>query len=100
VEGSGVSCRNGGTEAVGAGKTVAAAVQRCSALPGRLCLDRVTDQWDPCGFRFFQFIQNQLNFKNSKWVPYVDLKIPNFGMRLDWYIMNNFLNCADIQFST
>jgi hypothetical protein len=27
---------------------------------------------------FFQFIQNRLNFKNSKWVPYVALKIPNF----------------------
>jgi hypothetical protein len=31
---------------------------------------------------FFQFIQNRLNFKNSKWVPYFALKIPNFCMRL------------------
>jgi hypothetical protein len=27
---------------------------------------------------FFQFIQNWLKFKNSKWVPYLALKILNF----------------------
>jgi hypothetical protein len=43
-----------------------------------VCLDRETDGWAPRGFDFFQFIQNRLNFKNSKWVPYVALKIPNF----------------------
>jgi hypothetical protein len=49
---------------------------------------------------FFQFIQNWLNFKNSKWVSYLATKIPNFCMRITWDIMNNFLNCANIQFLT
>jgi hypothetical protein len=35
----------------------------------------------------FQFIQNRLNFKNSKWVPYLAPKIPNFlyAARLGYY---------------
>jgi hypothetical protein len=49
---------------------------------------------------FFQFIQNRLNIKKTKWVPYLAPKIPNFGMCLVWDIMNNFLNCANIQFTT
>jgi hypothetical protein len=31
-------------------------------------------------------------------MSYLNPKIPNFGMLLDWGIMNNSLNCADIQF--
>jgi hypothetical protein len=49
---------------------------------------------------FFQLIQNWLNFKNSKWVPYLAPKIPNFCMQLIWDIVSNFLNCANIQFQT
>jgi hypothetical protein len=49
---------------------------------------------------FFLFIQNRLNFKNLKWVPYFAPKTPNFCMRLAWDIMNNFLNCDNIQFLT
>jgi hypothetical protein len=91
---------NGGSKAVGTGKVVAATVRRRSARPGRLCTDRVTDWWVLHGFQFFQFIQNWLNFKNSKWVPYLTPKIPNFCILLAWDIMNNFLNCLDIQFVT
>jgi hypothetical protein len=91
---------NDGSEAVGTGKAVATTVRRRSAWPRRLCSDEVTDRWAPRGFRYFQFIQNRLTFKNSKWVPYVTPKIPNFCMRLAWDIMNNFLNCANIQFPT
>jgi hypothetical protein len=88
---------NGGSEAVGAGKVAAAAVRRCSTWPGCLCSDYETDGWAPRSFDFFfQFIQNQLNFKNSKWVPYLVPKIPNVCMRLSWDITNMFLNCADI----
>jgi hypothetical protein len=87
---------NGGNEAVGMGKVAATTVRRCSARFGRLCSERVTDRWVPCGFRFFQFIQNQLNIKNSKWVPYVTPQIPNFCMLLAREIMNNFVNCANI----
>jgi hypothetical protein len=32
-------------------------------------------------------------------MPYLAPKISKCGMLLDWGIMNNFLNCADIQFS-
>jgi hypothetical protein len=91
---------NGGSEAVGMGKAVATAVRRRSTRPGHLCSDRVTDRWVLRDFRFFQFIQNQINFKNSKWMYYLASKIPNFCMRLSWDIRNNFLNCADIQLST
>jgi hypothetical protein len=41
---------NGGSEAMGLGKAAAAAVRGCSMRPGRLCSDRVTDRWVPCGF--------------------------------------------------
>jgi hypothetical protein len=27
-------------------------------------------------------------------------KIPNFWMRLDWNILNNFLNCSNFKFPT
>jgi hypothetical protein len=74
---------NGGSEAMGAGKAAAAADRRRSTWPGRLCSDQATDRWVPRGFQFFfQFIQNWLNFKNSKWVPYLASKIPNIFMRL------------------
>jgi hypothetical protein len=45
---------------------------------------------------FFQFIKNWLNFKKSKWVPYLASKILNFCMPLALDIMNNFFNYADI----
>jgi hypothetical protein len=32
-------------------------------------------------------------------MPYPAPKIPKFRMLLDWGIMNNSLNCADMQFS-
>jgi hypothetical protein len=32
-------------------------------------------------------------------MSYLAPKIPKFCMMLDWRIMNNFLNCDDIQFS-
>jgi hypothetical protein len=32
-------------------------------------------------------------------MPYLASKIPKFSMLLDWGIVNNSLNCADIQFS-
>jgi hypothetical protein len=44
---------NGGYEAMGVGKAVAATVRRCSARPGRLCSDREIDGWAPHGFDFF-----------------------------------------------
>jgi hypothetical protein len=91
---------NNGSEAVGVGKVVAAAVRRRSARPGHLCSDRENDGWAPCGFDFFQFIQNWLNFKNSKGVHYIAPKIPNFCMRLARDIINNFLHFVDIQFNT
>jgi hypothetical protein len=85
----------------GHGKLVAATLWRCSVPPRRLCSDRETDWWAPHSFDFFfQFIQNHLNFKNLKWVPYIAPKFPNFCMRLTWDIINNFLNCSDIQFQT
>jgi hypothetical protein len=37
---------------------------------------------------------------NRKRMPYLAPKIPKFFMLLDWSVVNNFLNCADIQFST
>jgi hypothetical protein len=52
----------------------------------------------PAWFFIFLFIQNRLNFKNSKWVPYLAPKIPNFCVLLAWDIVNNFLGCADIKF--
>jgi hypothetical protein len=33
-------------------------------------------------------------------MPNLAPKIPNFCMWLAWDIMNNFLNCADIEFPT
>jgi hypothetical protein len=90
----------GGNEAVGAGKAAAAIVRRHSARHGHLCSDRVTDRWVPHGFRFFHFIPNWLNFKMLKWVPYLAPKIPNFCMPLGWDIINNLINCAEIQFPT
>jgi hypothetical protein len=44
---------NGGSEAVGAGKAATAAVRRCSARPGCLYLDRVTNRWVLRYFRYF-----------------------------------------------
>jgi hypothetical protein len=32
-------------------------------------------------------------------MPYFALKIPKFCMLLDWAIVNNFLNCSEIQIS-
>jgi hypothetical protein len=32
-------------------------------------------------------------------MSYLAPEIPKFGMLLDWGIVNNFLNCTDIQFS-
>jgi hypothetical protein len=84
----------------GHGKAVVAVVGMSSARFGRRRPGSETNGWAPRGFDFFQFIQNWLNFKNSKWVPYLAPKIPNFCMWLASYIMNNFLNCADIQFPT
>jgi hypothetical protein len=75
---------------VGAGKAAATAIQRCSVQPGRLYSNRGTDGGCHVVFIFFQFIQNWINFKNSKWVPYLAPKIPNICMRLTWDIMNNF----------
>jgi hypothetical protein len=40
----------------------------------------------------FQFIQKWLNFKNSKWLPYLAPKIRSFCMLLYLDIVNNFLN--------
>jgi hypothetical protein len=45
--------RNGSSEAVGMGKVAATAVQRSSARPGHLCLNRETDGWAPHSFDFF-----------------------------------------------
>jgi hypothetical protein len=66
----------------GHGKAAAAAVGMSSARFGRRRSDSVTDGWAPHGFDFFQFIQNWLKFKNSKWVPYRSPKNPNFCMLL------------------
>jgi hypothetical protein len=54
----------------------------------------------PSGFRFFQFIQNWLNFKKSKFVPYIAPKIPNFCMCLAWCVINNCLNYTDAKLPT
>jgi hypothetical protein len=91
---------NNCSEAVGVCKVAAAAVQTRSAPPGRLCSDRETDRWAPHGFDFFQFIQNWLNFKNSKWVSYLAPKISNFCMPLAYVIVKIILYCANIQFPT
>jgi hypothetical protein len=91
---------NNGSEVVGVCKVAATAVQTCSAPPGRLCSDRETDGWAPRGFDFFQFIQNWLNFKNSKWVSYLAPKISNFCMPLAYVTVKKFLYCANIQFPT
>jgi hypothetical protein len=92
-------CGNGGRERR-VGKAVAKPWARARRWHGRLYSDRETDGWAPHGFDFSQFIKNWLNNKNSKWVPYLVLKIPNFCMPLSSDIMNNFLNCANIQFPT
>jgi hypothetical protein len=54
----------------------------------------------PAWFSIFPIYPKWLNFKNSKWVPYLATKIPNFCTWLAWDITNNFLNCANIQFTT
>jgi hypothetical protein len=61
-------------------KAVAATVRTRSVRPGHLCSYRGTDGWAPRGFDFFQFIQNRLNFKILKLVPYLAPKISNFCM--------------------
>jgi hypothetical protein len=47
---------------------------------------------------FSRIIQTNSNLKME--APYSTPNIPNFSMWLSWDIMNNFLNCADIQFLT
>jgi hypothetical protein len=77
---------------------VVAAVGMSSAWSGHRRPD--SEDQAPRSFLFFQFIQNWLSFKNSKWVPHLAPKISNFCMQLAWDIMNNFLDCADIKFLT
>jgi hypothetical protein len=71
---------------------------------GRLGWKAIRESWLMGGpqwfWIFFQFIQNHLNLKKSKWVPYITPTILNFCMWLAWDIMNNFLNFGDIQFPT
>jgi hypothetical protein len=90
---------NGGSEAVGTGTVAAAAVQRRSARFGRHPGSEA-DARGPRGFVFFLNYPNRLKLENWKFVPYIAPKIRNFCMWLDWDIMNNLLNCADIQFPT
>jgi hypothetical protein len=67
---------------------------------GHRCSDKVTDRWVPRGFTIFRIIQNWLKLVQLKWMPYHTPKIPNFCMRLEWNILNNFLNCFNFTFPT
>jgi hypothetical protein len=85
-------------EAVGVDKAAATTVRTRSAHPGASVRTVGLIGGPHTVLIFFQFIQSRLNFKNSKWVSYITPKISNFCMRLSWDIMNNFINCANIQF--
>jgi hypothetical protein len=62
--------------------------------------DSVVDERGPCGFLFFPNYPNRPKFENWKWMHYLAPNIPSFGMLLDWDIMNNVINCANIQIPT
>jgi uncharacterized membrane protein len=47
---------------------------------------------------FFQNIQNRFKFVKSKQMPSIAPQITKFCMRLEWCILNNFLNCANFIF--
>jgi hypothetical protein len=59
---------------------------------------RETDTRGPRGFDFSNLFKTGSNWK-SKRMSYLNTKIPQFCMLLDWGILNNFLNCAEIQIS-
>jgi hypothetical protein len=70
-------------------RMVAAAVSKpaCS-------LNAAVGGWAPPVWFFTKF-PKQLRFVNSKWMPSIVQKILKFCMRIDWSILNNFLNFAD-----
>jgi hypothetical protein len=53
----------------------------------------------PDSFDIFPNYLNRFKLRNWERMPYLASKIPKFSMLLDWGILNNSLNCADIQFS-
>jgi hypothetical protein len=71
-----------------------------SGAVGRLCSDRVTNRWIPRGFSFFPICPKPAQIVKSKRLPYLAPKIPNFCMRIDLSIVNNFRNCVDLKFQT
>jgi hypothetical protein len=54
----------------------------------------------PTWFGFFIGFPKLVQLVKSKHVPYFTPKIPNFFVKLDWNIRNNFINCADFRFPT
>jgi hypothetical protein len=87
---------DGGTQTVGGdGGT---AVRTPGAWSGCCRSDSAADRRAPHGLLFFQNFQNQFKLVNSKKMPSITPKIPKFCMRLDWSILNNFLNCVDFKF--
>jgi hypothetical protein len=70
------------------------------AQSGRRCSDSGADRRAPRGLIIFQIFQNLFKLVKSKWVPYSATKIPKFCMRLDWSIMNIYIDCAYFKFPT
>jgi hypothetical protein len=87
---AGTTGGNGG-QSCGHGQGGGCHCPKVLGVAGRLCLDRERDErtW------FFIF---PIYPKPAQ--PYLAPKIPNFCTLLSWDIMNNFLDCANIQFPT
>jgi hypothetical protein len=90
-----------GGEVTGASKVAVAAVWRGHHGPNAVgpWFWLGGRQVGPGGFDIFPNYPNRFKFGNWKRMPYPAPKIPKFRMLLDWGIMNNSLNCADMQFS-
>jgi hypothetical protein len=98
VDGGGASYGRSG----GDGEGVGVAKQRrprseCGRHGQRRCSDRAADGWAPTVLDFFFNLYKIGSTLKIKMGAYLALKIPNFCMSLARDIMNNFLNCADIQ---
>jgi hypothetical protein len=77
-----------------------AVVWTLNARSGHRCSDSGADRPAPRGLIFFQIFQNKCRLVNSKHMPSIAQKNPNFFMRLYWSILKNFLNCTNFKFTT
>jgi hypothetical protein len=88
---------NSSGEVMGMSKAVATAVWRRSARSGRRRFERLT--LGAHGVLIFPIYSKLAQLRNRKRMPYLAPKILKFFILLYWWIMNKFLNCADIQIS-